>query len=73
MPRAILRIATYALGCVWTGFSAWAWGGTLPSELLMPETTRGYLSVTNVPQLNEQWKKTQLGQLMSDPVMKPFC
>lgn len=73
MPRASLRIATYALGWVLVGLSARAWAASLTSEFLLPETTRGYLSVRSVPQLNEQWKKTQLGQLMSDPVMKPFA
>ena len=73
MPRVSQRIATYALGWVLVGLSAQSWAAWAPSEFLLPDTTRGYLSVTNVPQLNEQWNKTQLGQLMSDPVMKPFA
>ena len=43
-----------------------------PSDALLPNTTRGFLSVTNVPTLEEHWDKTQLGQLAKDPVMKPF-
>lgn len=42
------------------------------TEKFLPSTTVGFLSVTNVPRLQELWKQTQLGQLMGDPVMKPF-
>ena len=42
------------------------------SETLLPDTTKGYLSITNWDRLNDQWNKTQLGQLMNDPSMKPF-
>ncbi len=37
-----------------------------------PNTTRGFLSVTNVKTLEDHWDKTQLGQLAKNPVMKPF-
>ncbi len=43
-----------------------------PSENLLPDTTQGYLSVGSVDALRDAWNKTQLGQLMNDPVMKPF-
>jgi len=43
------------------------------SETLLPATTKGFVSITNVDQLSEQWDKTQLGQLSKDPVMKPFA
>lgn len=39
---------------------------------LLPATTKGAVFVTNVQHLSEEWKKTQLGQLMQDPVMEPF-
>lgn len=42
-----------------------------PEELL-PDTTRGFFSITKATQLTEQWKKTQLGQLMADPAMEAF-
>ncbi len=47
-------------------------GGMPPSEKLLPSTTKGYLSVPSVETLRQQWKQTQLGQLVDDPVMKPF-
>jgi len=44
-----------------------------PSESLLPATTKGFISITNMDQLSEQWGKTQLGKLVNDPVMKPFA
>lgn len=43
-----------------------------PSEDLLPDTTVGFAAITNVDDLAASWKKTQLGQLMADPVMEPF-
>ena len=43
-----------------------------PSESLMPSTTKGYLSVPDVDLLRQKWSQTQLGQMVEDPVMKPF-
>ena len=43
-----------------------------PGESLLPVTTKGFLSVPDSSHLSEQWDKTQMGQLMSDPVMEPF-
>jgi len=44
-----------------------------PSEKLFPNTTKGFAVLADVKQLVEQWKQTQLGQLMADPVMEPFA
>ena len=44
-----------------------------PSEELLPDTTMGFVAVSNVDELVEQWEKTQLGKLMADPVMEPFA
>ena len=43
------------------------------SETLLPKTTQGFFAISDVDQLSEHWKKTQLGQLMADPVMEPFA
>ena len=48
-----------------------AWAARL-TESLLPNTTKGWISVANVEVLRANWEKTQLGQLMSDPAMKPF-
>lgn len=42
------------------------------SETLLPDITKGFVSITNWDQLSEHWNKTQLGQLMNDPSMKSF-
>ncbi|MBN2024477.1 MAG: hypothetical protein JW809_16980 [Pirellulales bacterium] len=71
MPRIFARVVL-AVGCA----AAWvtlAWAGPSSSvERLLPKTTKGVVLVTDVPQLVDRWEKTQLGQLMADPVMKPF-
>lgn len=43
------------------------------SEALLPDTTQGFVAISNVDYLNDQWNKTQLGHLMADPAMKPFA
>lgn len=44
-----------------------------PSEQLFPSTTKAFLAVADVDVLRQRWDKTQLGQLMADPVMQPFA
>ena len=41
-------------------------------DTLLPKTTVGFVSATNSPRLKEQWNKTQIGTLLTQPVMKPF-
>ena len=43
-----------------------------PSEELLPDTTKGYVSIPNVEVLRTKWNETQLGRLVQDPVMRPF-
>ncbi len=43
-----------------------------PSETLLPDTTKGYLSVPDVGTLRDHWNETQLGRMANDPLMKPF-
>ncbi|NLY00282.1 MAG: hypothetical protein GXY83_29645 [Rhodopirellula sp.] len=43
-----------------------------PSETLLPDTTVGFISIADIEKLVAEFDKTQLGQLMNDPVMKPF-
>jgi hypothetical protein len=42
------------------------------SEQLLPNTTRGYVSISDLDDLIERFNKTQLGQLVSDPIFEPF-
>lgn len=46
--------------------------GARPSEELLPSSTKVYVSIPNLEQLNAAWNKTQLGQMFNDPAMKPF-
>ncbi|OHB78755.1 MAG: hypothetical protein A2W31_10695 [Planctomycetes bacterium RBG_16_64_10] len=43
-----------------------------PSDMLLPDTTRGYVSMPDMAALQVHWNATQLGQLMQDPAMEPF-
>ncbi len=43
-----------------------------PSENLFPGTTKGFVVIANMNEMIEQFNKTQIGQLMADPVMEPF-
>jgi len=47
-------------------------GSFVPSETVFPATTRAWLSVANPQELQASFDRTQYGQLLKDPVMKPF-
>ncbi len=44
-----------------------------PADSLLPDTTKGYLSIPDMDALRESWNQTQLGELARDPAMKPFA
>jgi hypothetical protein len=43
-----------------------------PSETLLPETTKGYLSIPDWGRLESDFNSTQLGELANDEIMRPF-
>jgi len=43
-----------------------------PSEKVFPATTRAWLSVADPQAFRDSFDRTQYGQLLKDPVMKPF-
>jgi hypothetical protein len=43
-----------------------------PSEQLLPKSTKGFVSVADLAQFEERWRKTQFGQMLDDEVMQPF-
>ena len=43
-----------------------------PADQIFPEATKGFFSIQNLKNFGEQWKKTQFGQLLNDPLMKDF-
>jgi hypothetical protein len=58
----------------WLVASGWATSvaAVPPSETLLPETTTAFVSITNLPDLVDHFKRTEFGQLLNDPVMDPF-
>jgi hypothetical protein len=43
-----------------------------PSERLLPATTKGFISTHDVDEVRKKFNETQLGELVADPIMKPF-
>lgn len=69
---ARLAIYLFSLGVLVSWTSATPSPGALPSDVLLPNTTKGYVSVKDVDVLRDEFEKTQLGNLVNDPLMKPF-
>jgi hypothetical protein len=46
--------------------------GVQPAETLLPATTKGFVSTHDVEEVRTQFQKTQLGELVHDPLMEPF-
>jgi len=68
-PFQSLVLGTVLFVSLPLGLSAWA---VVPSESLLPLTTRGYLSIDDIDTLSLNWQQTQLGQLIQDESMRPF-
>ena len=49
-----------------------AWSAPAMDQLL-PQTTKGFLSIPDVQDFRLRWNQTQLGKLCADPVMQPFA
>ena len=47
-------------------------GGYIDAIKLLPETTAGVARIPNLPDFCSAWKKTHVGSLMDEPLMKPF-
>ena len=43
-----------------------------PSENILPDNVKGFISAPNLDDLEENWSKTQIGQLADDEGMEPF-
>ena len=44
----------------------------VPSEQLLPATTKGFVSTHDVDEVRKKFNETELGDLVNDPVMAPF-
>ncbi len=71
MRLSTIRISIYSL-CLTLCLAAGQARAVVPSEELLPSTTKGYISIPNMERLETDFNKTQLGQLLADPVMEPF-
>ncbi len=59
------------LALLWTTPTpTWA---VVPAAQLLPANTKGFLSIPDLERLTTDFDKTQIGQLLDDPVMKPFA
>lgn len=68
----MLRVLKLSVMSACLAWSATALAVSPPSEALFPSSTKGWVSVPNVDLLRADFKLTQLGKLIEDPVMKPF-
>ena len=70
MLRWSLRASRFFAGVILLSSPLFA---ARPADTLLPNNTKGFLSIASVDQLSESWEQTQLGQLLQDPIMKPFA
>jgi hypothetical protein len=66
--RFVARFVSTALIVTLTSHT-WA---VQPSELLLPATTKGFISTHDVEQVRKKFNETQLGEMAADPLMQPF-
>ena len=71
MPRSWTYLLCWALSLLLFGGGA-VLAASRPGETLLPDTTQGFFAISDVDVLNKHWDKSQLGQLLADPAMKPF-
>jgi hypothetical protein len=43
-----------------------------PADQIFPDSTKGFFSIRNLKEFGDQWKQTQFGQLLADPLMENF-
>ncbi len=68
-----LPALAWAIAALWLAGPAWAWQEkAISSEHLLPSNTTGWVSVPDVESLKQAIKKTQIGEMMDDPNVKPF-
>lgn len=44
----------------------------MPADQVMASATRGFISIGDMPRLEQLWNQTQMGQLVKDEAMQPF-
>lgn len=69
MTRIALARIFSAILVLCSAAPAWA---VHPTEALLPATTKGFVSTHDVDEVRTKFGETQLGEMVNDPVMKPF-
>ncbi|MCL2005434.1 MAG: DUF3352 domain-containing protein [Planctomycetaceae bacterium] len=64
---ALLAIFTATTLCCASLYAA-----STPADKIFPDTTKGFVSIRNLSEFGEQWRQTQFGQLMENPMMDDF-
>lgn len=73
MRHPLVRILSLSFIFVFSGLLlATPAMAVMPSAEVLPDTTRGFLSIPDFYRLQDDFDKTQIGQLLLDPVMEPF-
>lgn len=66
--RAAVVVVLAALGTIRPAAGA----GMAPSEQILPETTRAWVSAANFPAARERFERSSYGQLLADPALEKF-
>ncbi|GAB6185544.1 hypothetical protein [Thermopirellula anaerolimosa] len=66
-PTGIVLLLVFAFS-----MSLRAAGEEFRPETMFPDHTRGFLAISNLPDLRDHIQQTQLGQLLQDPALEPF-
>src|SRR4051812_12475466 len=69
---ALSRLIAYPLWVALIVTLAGRAAAVQPSELLLPATTKGFVSTQDVDEVRSEFNKTQFGEMAHDPVMEPF-
>ena len=73
--RVVIGARVAGAWAAWVSVCGWSLAlgaGFQPSETVFPDTTRAWLSIPNPRGLHERFDRSNYGQLVADPAMKPF-
>ncbi len=45
---------------------------SVAGDQIFPDSTKGFISIRNLSDLQAKWRETQIGQLMNEPIMEAF-
>ncbi len=73
MRHSLARILSLSLLFMFFGLSLTTTAlAVMPAAEVLPDTTRGFISIPDFYRMQDDFDKTQIGQLLLDPVMEPF-